>query len=623
MNQVLQSFIWLPLLGFIFSVLSPQRKEKLISGIAIWTSGIQLTGILLFTLYWLFNKFPYLTKKHLTIFQSEDIEIFIDYFFDKSTAVFAILGAAILFLISHFSKYYLHREAGFKRFFNAIQLFFLGYNIAIFSGNFETLFTGWELLGISSFLLITFYRDRYLPVKNGLKVISIYRLSDICLILAMWMSHHLWHENITFIELSDAKLVADHLYEHQWYAVFISLMIVFAAMIKSAQFPFTSWLPRAMEGPTSSSAIFYGALSVHLGVFLLLRTFPYWESLVIVKTIVLSVGAITWIISLLISQVQSSVKTQIAYSSASQIGLIFIEIALGFHELALLHFAANALFRTYQLLVSPSVLGYQIHDMVFNFKPKDKSSNLSYLTKSRNSLYILSIKEWNLDNLQQRFLWNPFKWIGKRVFFLANRFSMIAIFILYALGSYCDLYPERLPQQIFDLLPFASASIGLLLILGAFSERGDAMWAWSFVILGQLFIALSIALLNENFGNNHIALYLSGTILSALVGYACLQKIQAIDNDIDLNKFHGYTQQHPNIGFVFLICCLGMIGLPFTPTFIGIDILFSHIHKHQEILIILTALSFAFMELAILRIYSRIFLGPSKSNSSALAYRSA
>ncbi len=623
MNQVLQLFIWLPLLGFIISLLSPFRNEKLIARIAIWTSGIQLIGILAFTLFWIFDNFPILTKKHLIIFQSEDVEIFIDYFFDKNTAVFAILGASIVFLVSHFSKYYLHREAGFKRFFNAIQLFFLGYNIAIFSGNFETLFTGWELLGISSFLLITFYRDRYLPVKNGLKVISIYRLSDIFLILAMWMSHHLWHENITFIELNDAKLVADHLYLHQGYAVFISLMIVFAAMIKSAQFPFTSWLPRAMEGPTSSSAIFYGALSVHLGVFLLLRTFPYWESLVTIKIIILSVGVITWLISLLISQVQSSVKTQIAYASASQIGLIFIEIALGFHELALIHFAANAIFRTYQLLVSPSVLGYQIHDMVFNFKPQDKSLKLNFITKTKNSFYILSIKEWNLDNLQQRILWNPFKWLGKRVSFLANKISIIVIFIIYAIGAYCDLYPERIPSQLFELLPFVSASIGLILILGAFAERGDAMWAWSFVILGQLFIALSIALLNENFGNNYIALYLSGTVISALVGYACLQKIQAIDNDIDLNKFHGYSYQQSNTGFLFLICCLGMIGLPFTPTFIGIDILFNHIHKHQEILIILTALSFAFMELALLRIYSRIFLGPSKKNSHAMAYRSA
>ena len=190
------------------------------------------------------------------------------------------MGSFLGLLVTIFSRFYMHREDGFKRFFNTVLLFFLGYNIVIFAGNFETLFIGWEFLGICSFLLIAFYRDRYLPVKNGLKVISLYRLGDICLILAMWMSHHLWHENITFLKLNDALLVAAHLREHEWYAVFIALMIVLGAAAKAAQFPFSSWLPRAMEGPTTSSAIFYGSLSVHLGVFLLIRTYAYWESIV-------------------------------------------------------------------------------------------------------------------------------------------------------------------------------------------------------------------------------------------------------------------------------------------------------------------------------------------------------
>jgi NADH-quinone oxidoreductase subunit L len=80
--------------------------------------------------------------------------------------------------------------------------------VVIFSGNFETLFIGWEFLGITSFLLIAFYRDRYLPIKNALKTISLYRLGDICLILALWMSHHLWHQNITFLQLNDVQLVS-------------------------------------------------------------------------------------------------------------------------------------------------------------------------------------------------------------------------------------------------------------------------------------------------------------------------------------------------------------------------------------------------------------------------------
>ncbi len=623
MSSILQLFIWVPLFGFLINALIPSKKEKMLSGIAIATFGVQLIGIIAFIVFWLINKTQTLNIKHIVLFETEDIEIFIDFYFDKITAIFAIIGALIAFVVAIFSRFYLHRDQGFKQFFNVIILFLLGYNLAIFSGNFETLFIGWEILGICSFVLIAFYKDRYLPVKNALKVISIYRLGDICLILAMWMSHHLWHENITFVQLNDLKLVEEHQIEHNWYGVFIALMIVIGAAAKSAQLPFSSWLPRAMEGPTSSSAIFYGSLSVHLGVFLLLRTYPYWESLLIIKIIVIIIGVLTGFIATNIAKVQSSVKTQIAYASITQIGLMFIEVALGFHNLALVHFAGNAFLRTYQLLVSPSVLGYMIHDMFFNFFPKKQDLKSGFLSKINNSIYILSVKEWNLDTLQRQILWNPFKWIGKKMTFLSKKASIYALVVIFSMGLYFDFYQGDTHLAVFEFLPYIFSFLGLMLVLKAFAERGDAIWAWGFVIAGQLFIALSIALLHEDFGHNYILIYLSGSVSSAAIGFICLKKTKKIDNNIDLNQFHGYSYEKPKIGFIFLLACLGIIGLPFTPTFIGMDILFSHIHKHEEIIIIFTALSFVFIELSVLRIYARIFMGQHKKTTHAMAYRSS
>lgn len=623
MSILLQIFLWIPLAGFIISTLLPRKKETIISVSAITTVGLHLISILLFTGYWLFNDSPILDIKHIVLFNAGDIEIFIDFYFDKTTAVFAVLGSFLTFLVCIFSRYYLHRDEGFKRYFNTMLLFFLGYNLIIFSGNFETLFIGWEILGVCSFLLIAFYRNRYLPVKNALKVLSVYRLGDICLILAMWMSHHLWHENITFSGLNDSELVLQHLQEHNWYAVFIALMILIAAAVKSAQFPFSTWLPRAMEGPTSSSAIFYGSLSVHLGVFLLLRTYHYWESLIIIKVLLVLTGIITSFIAANIAKVQSSVKTQIAYATITQIGLIFIEVALGFHILALIHLSGNALLRTYQLLVSPSVLSYLTHDMFFNFKPKKQALEISFISKIKNSVYMLSVKEWNLDFLMFRYLWSPFKWIGKKLHFLKRWPAITILIILFEIGLYCNYFQEDIHIGLFKSLPYIFSLIGLLLVLKAFSERGNALWAWIYVIAGQLFITLSIAMLHEDFGHNYIIIYLSGTVISAIVGFICLIKIKSIDNNIELGQFHGYVYEQPKLAFLFLLSCLGIIGLPFTPTFIGIDILFSHIHKHEEIMIISTALSFVFIELSILRIYARIFMGQHKKNTHAMAFRSS
>ena len=133
-------------------------------------------------------------------------------------------------------------------------------------------------------------------------------------------------------------------------------------------------------------------------------------------------GLVTAIVASGIARVQSSVKSQIAYASIAQIGLIFIEVAAGFEDLALFHFAGNAFLRTYQLLVSPSVVTYLIREQFYNYNPRQKTIEDSFSKKIEYSLYMLCIKEFNLDSIMYRYLWNPLKWAGKKLdFFNINR----------------------------------------------------------------------------------------------------------------------------------------------------------------------------------------------------------
>jgi NADH-quinone oxidoreductase subunit L len=150
MEILLQLFIFIPLIGFFISFLFVNKQEKLISAVAYGSVGLQLTGVILFTIYWVFNNSPVLDLKHFVFFKEDNIEIFLDFYFDWYTAIFALTGSLITFLVVIFSKFYLHRDEGYKRFFNTVLLFFFGYNVAIFAGNFETLFIGWEFLGITS-----------------------------------------------------------------------------------------------------------------------------------------------------------------------------------------------------------------------------------------------------------------------------------------------------------------------------------------------------------------------------------------------------------------------------------------------------------------------------------------
>lgn len=622
MESLLQFFILVPIVGYAFSLLIPGRKENSISWAAFITVGSHFLAAIVFVAYWLIQGRPTLNLKEIVLYKASGYEFFVDFYFDKITATYLLVGSLLTFLVTIYSRYYLHRESGYKRFFNTILFFYIGYNFAIFSGNLETLFIGWEILGISSFLLIAFYRERYLPVKNAVKIFSIYRIGDVGLILAMWASHHLWHENITFLKMSDYDYVHHQLQSHTIIGVFISLMLLVSAAAKSAQLPFSSWLPRAMEGPTPSSAIFYGSLSVHLGVFVLLRTFPFWEHQLSVRIVIGVLGLVTAVVTSGIARVQSSVKSQIAYASIAQIGLIFIELAAGLDDLALFHFAGNAFLRTYQLLVSPSVVTYLIREQFYNYTPRQKSIEDSFSKKIEYSLYMLCIKEFNLDSFMYRYLWNPLKWAGRKLDFLTVSRVLIVFVPLYLAGLYCVYNKEFVSPRIQEYLPLLFSLVGLLMVLKSFAERTHARLSWLLIIMNHFWVALAISF-NESFTFDQVHIYLSGIALAGVFGFVCLRWLRIHEGSIDLDQFHGHSYKHPKMAVFFLLCCLGASGFPITPTFIGEDLMFSHIHEDQAVFALMVSLSFIIDGLSIIRIYARVFLGPHVKSQYDMAYRSS
>ena len=145
----------------------------------------------------------------------------------------------------------------------------------------------------------------------------------------------------------------------------------------------------------------------------------------------------------------------------------------------------------------------------------------------------------------------------------------------------------------------------------------------SLIIASQFFIILSIAFLNDTYEYSEILIYISGLLVAAIVGFVCLRKLKKLEKTIDLNGFSGHIHEHPGIAFIFLLACLAFVSLPFTPSFIGFDLMFTHIHKHEYLLIIFTSISFLFIELAVLRIYARLFLGQHKKQYHPIAYRSS
>lgn len=622
MNQLLQILLISPLLALVIGFSFSNKQE----GQIFWSAalGVLINFLTLMTIAVLFMvaDFQSVFVKGPVLYRSHESEFALNLFMDSYSLCFMVVATFLTGIILIFSRSYLHREKGYKRFFNNLKFFYFGLMVVLLAGNLETLFIGWEVLGVTSFFLIGFYRERYLPVKNALKVISLYRIADIALLLGIWVSHHYFSHSINFNEAIGFEEVMPHIFSPAFYQFFIPVTFLLAAMVKSAQVPFSSWLPRAMEGPTTSSAIFYSSLSVHMGVFLLIRTAPFWESNMAFKLVIAFVGIITCIMATLTAGVQSTVKTQIAYSSIAQIGLMFIEVALGLYWLAIIHFACNALLRSHQLLVSPSVLSYRIHDQYFHFTPPPQTSTAGIWNKIKLSLYVICIKEFNLDEYMYRFLWNPLKWLGNQLNVFNNRIVLMVALPGFFMGLYSVYNQELIPRFILRFLPEFFAIISLVLILLAFVERKSARDAWVLIVINQLYQSLAFGF-NESFDFNQVHIYLSGIFVSAFIGLWAINKLRMGQEDVTLDRFHGHSYEHPRLAFIFVIACLGLAGFPITPTFIGEDLLLSHIHENQFPLLILIVLNLILDGLVVFRIYSRLFLGPHKKGYHEIAYRSS
>lgn len=276
--------------------------------------------------------------------------------FDRLSVPFTFLTFLLSGTVGVFASRYMHRERGYNRFFVLYAMFVAGMVLAILAGTIETLFAGWEMVGLSSALLIAFFHERPAPPRNGLRVWVVYRISDAALLIGAVVFHHLagsgeFHRLLGPHAWPDGKseLVGSE-------AFVVGLMFVIAAAGKSALIPFSGWLPRAMEGPTASSAVFYGALSVHLGAYLLLRISPLMDQSIWLAAIVVALGLSTAVYAYIAGSVQTDIKTALSFASLAQVGLIVAEIGLGFRYIALAHLLGHACLRTMQFLRAPTLL---------------------------------------------------------------------------------------------------------------------------------------------------------------------------------------------------------------------------------------------------------------------------
>ncbi len=285
---------------------------------------------------------------------SDALTVDVAFLIDSLSAIMMLVTTGISFLIAIFSINYMHNERGFTRYFAVLPLFVFAMLVLVMGNSYVLLFLGWEGVGVCSYLLIGFYYDRKAAVQAGTKAFVMNRVGDAGFLMGIFLIiANFGTANYTTVFAGAPALDTAT-------ATAIGLCLLLGAVGKSAQLPLVTWLARAMEGPTPSSALIHAATMVTAGVYLIARSHAIYDRAPDALLAVALVGAATALYGAVVGLVQTDIKSLLAYSTTAQLGLMFLACGLGAYAVAIFHLAAHAVFKTLLFLSAPSIL-HQLH----------------------------------------------------------------------------------------------------------------------------------------------------------------------------------------------------------------------------------------------------------------------
>jgi NADH-quinone oxidoreductase subunit L len=340
--------LFLPLLAAALITLFTKHDRKLSAGLSI---AAVLTGFVLSVLYVALTRWHTTSESITTWMAIGDFQVDFGLRLDPLSTLMMLLVTGVASAIHIYSWGYMHDDPGFSRFFACLSLFTTSMLGIVLANNFLELFIFWELVGVSSYLLIGFWFERPAAADAGKKAFLTNRVGDFGFllgILTVWSTLG----SLNFSVLQE-KLVANP-QALGALATVAGLLIFCGAVGKSAQFPLHVWLPDAMEGPTPVSALIHAATMVAAGVYVLCRVFFLLNSPAL--EVISWVGGFTALFSALIAVQQNDIKRILAYSTLSQLGYMVMGVGLHGPKEAMFHLSTHAFFKALLFLGAGSVI---------------------------------------------------------------------------------------------------------------------------------------------------------------------------------------------------------------------------------------------------------------------------
>jgi NADH-quinone oxidoreductase subunit L len=401
-HSLLWLFVALPLLGAAVLLLGGKRTNAWGHLLATGISGVTfLLALMSFGKLLGFGEESRSVVRHLfTYVPAGGLKVQADLFLDPLSSAFTLLVTGVGTLVHVYSIGYMEQDPQRRRFFAYLNLFLASMLLLVLGSNFVMLYVGWELVGVSSYLLIGFWSYKPSAATAAKKAFITNRVGDVGLSLAVVLIF------ATFGTVGFGEVFTKAGALSSGTATAICLLLLLGACAKSAQFPLHVWLPDAMEGPTPASALIHAATMVTAGVYLIARAHPLFERSQLALDLVTVVGIVTVLIGGVIACVQDDIKKVLAYSTISQIGYMFLAVGLGpgAYAIGIFHLLTHGFFKALMFMGAGSVM-HGLHDETDMRRMGDlrKSMRTTYWTFVAGWLAIIGVVPfagfWSKDQI--------------------------------------------------------------------------------------------------------------------------------------------------------------------------------------------------------------------------------
>ncbi len=362
MIQIALAILFLPLLGFVVTLfLGKKLKFLYLFETAVLVIAFVLSVILAYSQLNYFPGASIVSEMHWIDLTNVPIlgRITVDLgiLIDNISVLMIVVVSLISMLVHIFSIAYMKGDKRYNRYFAYLGIFVFSMNGIVFSHNLLMMYIFWDLVGISSYLLIGFWYEKDSASNAAKKAFITNRIGDIGMflgILMLFITYHTFTFDKIFAQISTGVLP----FNSGFWLTVTGILIFCGAIGKSAQFPLHVWLPDAMEGPTPVSALIHAATMVAAGVYLIVRVFPLLSAGAL--EFIAVIGAISALIPATIALTQNDIKKVLAYSTISQLGYMVMGLGVGAYSFAFFHLITHAFFKALLFLCSGSVI-YAMH----------------------------------------------------------------------------------------------------------------------------------------------------------------------------------------------------------------------------------------------------------------------